>query len=91
MPYYSIEYDLKAGQNYKPIIGAIEELGGVRALDSYWLIELSDADAEPVRDHFKQFLPTPDTDKLMVIEFSKRPRFTRAFKAALEWIQARFP
>jgi hypothetical protein len=89
MPYFVVNYDLKESDNYQPLIKEIERLGGVRALESFWLIELNNT-AEQVRDHYKPFRPSPEQDKLMVVEFSVRPRFTRAFSAAVDWIKSRF-
>lgn len=90
MPFYSVSYDLHEGESYGAIIGRLEELGAVRALESFWLVELADVDAGPVKDHLAQYLPDAK-DKLMVIQFERKPRFTRAFSPAIEWIQERFP
>ena len=89
MAYFVVNYDLKENDNYEVLIKEIERLQGVRALESFWLIDLNNT-AEELRDHFKQFLPSPEQDKLMVVEFSVRPRFTRAFSAAVDWIRSRF-
>ena len=90
MAYFVVNYDLKEGQDYKPIIDALESLGGVRALESFWLIDLNNTTLE-AKNHFATYLPTPAKDKLMVVQFSERPRFTRAFTAAVDWIKEHFP
>lgn len=89
MPLYVVSYDLKVGGDYEPLTNRLEELHAVRALESFWLVDLADNGTVDVRDHLQQFLPSTN-DKLMVVKFVERPRFTRAFTAAVSWIQHRF-
>lgn len=87
MSYFAISYDLVAGKDYETLIDELERLGAVKAQLSYWLVELDNSVTE-VKDHLAGFID--DDDRLMVIKFTERPRFTIAFKPASDWIKNRF-
>lgn len=41
-----------------------------------------------LRDHLKKYVD--EDDKLIVIEFSKKPAYTRGFTTGANWIKERF-
>jgi hypothetical protein len=90
MAYFVVNYDLKEGQDYKPLTDELKRLSAVRSLESFWLIDLNNTQAE-VLEHFKNFLPDQKNDKLMIVQFYARPSFTRAFSPTNEWLAEHFP
>lgn len=87
MAYFAVSYDLNDEKDYKRLTDELKSLGAVKAQLSYWLVELNSATAD-VKEHLADFVD--DDDMLMVIRFTDRPRFTRAFKPAIEWIKEHF-
>ena len=87
MAYLLATYDLVRNKDYKRLIDELERLGAHKALLSVWLLDVGWT-AKQACDHLSNFVD--DDDKLMVVEFSKRPAFTRAFQGTNAWIEARF-
>ncbi|WP_170566008.1 CRISPR-associated protein Cas2 [Ruegeria atlantica] len=87
MAYFAISYDLVAQNGYKPLFCRLEELGAVKTQLSFWLVK-SNNTAQEVKNDLEDFID--DNDRLMVIEFSKRPRFNWGFKGTRKWIEDRF-
>lgn len=83
MPLFAISYDLIKRKDYPRLWEEFERLGAHKPVLSLYLVNLDEAAIE-VRDHFKQFID--DDDKLIVIEFSKKPTFTRARQGTNAWI-----
>jgi CRISPR/Cas system-associated endoribonuclease Cas2 len=88
MAYFVATYDLVKDKDYSRIIAEIERLKGAKLALSVWLLDLSNDDAGEVKDHLSNFID--EDDKLIVIEFTKKPRYTRAFTTGTAWIEARF-
>lgn len=64
---YLVSYDLIApGRDYRPLIAAIQSLGGVRVLQSQWVIRVSNTAAQ-VRDYLRTFMD--DNDRILVNDF----------------------
>ncbi len=87
MAYFTISYDLVADKDYESLINRLEALDAVKTQLSYWLLEL-DNTAEQVKSDLASYMD--DDDKLMVIEFSKKPAWTKGFKGTSAWINSRF-
>ncbi len=85
MALFSVSYDPIAENDYDSLIDRLEELDAVRVQPSHWLLK-ADNTAEEVKSHLEIFV---DTDKLMVIEFDKKPAYTKAIKEIKDWV-ARF-
>ena len=64
---YLVSYDLVApGRDYKPLVEAIQSLGGVRVLQSQWVIRVSNTAAQ-VRDYLRTFMD--GNDRILVNDF----------------------
>ena len=88
MAFFLISYDLVKDKDYKTLIDEIKRIGGARCELSAWFVE-QNMTAFALRDHLKKFID--DDDKLVVIEFSKKPAYTISFTTGADWIRARFP
>lgn len=86
MALFSITYDLIDKKDYDTLIDRLKELDTVKVQLSQWFLS-ADNTAIEVKDHLAQFVD--DDDKLMVIEFSKKPSYTKALKGTNDWL-ARF-
>nr|WP_312374922.1 hypothetical protein [Delftia acidovorans] len=60
MAVYFVEYDLRRTKNYPAIIGAIEELGGIRHLNSSWSIKSESMSAEQLANYLLTFMDIDD-------------------------------
>ncbi|MFQ1700871.1 hypothetical protein ACJ5NV_09770 [Loktanella agnita] len=87
MAIFSVTYDLIKNKDYAALIGALEDLDTVKVQLSQWLLSADNTTME-VKDHLAQYVD--DDDKLMVIEFSKRPQFTKAIKGTKDWLNKHF-
>lgn len=88
MAYFCITYDLIASKDYERLIDEIERLDGAKIALSVWLLDLTNDDAGEVKDHFSNFID--EDDRLVVIKFSERPRYTRGYNDGRDWISKRF-
>ncbi|MEX2450431.1 MAG: hypothetical protein WD407_06205 [Rhodospirillales bacterium] len=84
MALFVISYDLIKRKDYQTLWDELDRLNGQKALNSFYLINLNSTAAQ-VRDHFKDFID--DDDRLIVVEFSKEPKFTKALKGTTKWIE----
>ena len=87
MALFTVTYDLIKNKDYDALIGALEDLDTVKVQLSQWLLSANNTAME-VKDHLAQYVD--DDDKLMVIEFSKRPQFTKAIKGTNDWLNKHF-
>lgn len=87
MALFTVTYDLIKNKDYDALIGALEDLDTVKVQLSQWLLSADNTTME-VKDHLAQYVD--DDDKLMVIEFSKRPQFTKAIKGTNDWLNKHF-
>ena len=85
MALFSITYDLIKDKDYGSLIDRLSELDTVKVQLSQWFLSANNTALE-IKDHLAQYLD--DDDKLMVVEFSKRPQFTKAFKGTNDWINS---
>lgn len=88
MALFVVSYDLVKRKDYQTLWDAFSELGGQKVLNSMYLIELNNT-AQEVVDHFSQYID--DDDRIMAIEFSKKPKFTKALSGTNAWINKHFP
>ncbi len=87
MALFSITYDLVESKDYDSLIDRLNELDTVKVQLSQWFLAADDTATE-IKDHLAACMD--DDDKLMVVEFSKRPQFTRAFKGTNDWLKKHF-
>lgn len=90
MAYFVVTYDLvqRKEEDYKELWNEMDRLSAAKYQDSAYFVELTNTASE-VKDHFKSYIH--EKDRLMVVEFTKRPSYTRCFTPGHQWIQARFP
>lgn len=88
MALFVVSYDLVKRKDYQTLWDEFTRLGGQKVLDSMYLIELDNTSQEVVK-HFSQYVD--DDDRLMAIEFSEKPRFTKALVGTRAWINKHFP
>jgi CRISPR/Cas system-associated endoribonuclease Cas2 len=86
MALYGITYDLIKRKDYPKLWEALENLGAIRSLRSFWLANLENDDPQEVVTHLTQFID--NDDKLMVVRFIGKPRFTKANAGTNAWISA---
>lgn len=87
MALFSITYDLIDKKDYDSLIDRLNELDTVKVQLSQWLLN-ADNTATEIKDHLSQFVD--DDDKLMVIEFTKKPSYTKAIKGTNAWLDRFF-
>lgn len=87
MPLFSVTYDLIKEKNYSALIDKLNELDSVKVQLSQWLISINNTASE-VKEYLGYYVD--EDDKLMVIEFSKRPQFTKSLKGTNDWLNNHF-
>ncbi|WP_370338349.1 CRISPR-associated protein Cas2 [Parvularcula marina] len=87
MALFAITYDLVERKDYQSLWDEFDRLGGHKALNSFYLISLNNNRQEVV-DHFAEYID--EDDRLMVIEFNQKPKFTKALKGTNAWIDRHF-
>ncbi|MGO4908872.1 hypothetical protein ACEN2J_11145 [Pseudorhodobacter sp. W20_MBD10_FR17] len=87
MALFTVTYDLIKDKDYDALISALDDLDTVKVQLSQWLLSANNTATE-IKDHLAQHVD--DDDKLMVIEFSKRPQFTKAIKGTNDWLNKHF-
>ncbi|MCP5365844.1 MAG: CRISPR-associated protein Cas2 [Hyphomicrobiales bacterium] len=87
MALFSVTYDLIAEKDYDALIKRLNELDTVKVQLSQWLLSADNTAAE-VKSHLAQYVD--DDDKLMVIEFNKKPAYTKAIKGTNDWLDRFF-
>lgn len=87
MAYFIITYDLVKNKDYLKLTTELTRIGSEKIALSAWLVQ-QNMTAKSLKDHLANFID--EDDKLIVIEFSKRPAFTRGFTAGANWIIKHF-
>jgi predicted transcriptional regulator len=87
MALFAVTYDLIAEKDYDSLIDRLNELDTVKVQLSQWLLS-ADNTAIEVKNHLAQYVD--EDDKLMVIEFSKKPAYTKAIKGTNAWLDRFF-
>jgi hypothetical protein len=88
MAYFLVTYDLVKRKDYPELLSALRKLNGThKPLDSVWFLDLNNT-AEEVKAHLAVHIDADD--RLMVVEFSKRPAWTKAYTGTNDWVKARF-
>lgn len=85
MALFVVTYDLIDGKDYPRLIDELERLGGHKPALSVWFVDVTSKTAAELRDHLKNFVD-PD-DRVVVVEFHKKPAHILAFKGTNDWIE----
>lgn len=90
MAFFVVSYDLRKKEefDYEKLWDEFTRLKAVKHQESAYFLTASN-NAIQIRDHFKSFIH--EDDLLMVVEFSEKPRFTRALKGTADWISSHWP
>ena len=84
MALFAITYDLVKHKDYPKLWNELERIGAHKALNSFYLVKLTNEDPQDVVDHLSQFIDADD--RLMVVRFNYRPCFTSAFVGTNAWV-----
>jgi hypothetical protein len=87
MAYFVVSYDLIKRKDYPELIKALNNLGAQKCLLSQWLVD-NNCTAEDLLAHLQPHID--GDDRLMVVEFDKRPAWNIGLKGTKAWIDARF-
>ena len=90
MAYFVVTYDLrqKDWEEYDTLIKEIEKMNSVKYQESCWFIDQQKT-ALQVFNQLKAYIH--EDDRLMVVEFSKKPAWHKGLPGTKVWIEARFP
>ena len=85
MAFFVVNCDLRRKDefDYQELWDEFERLDAVKYQKSDYFLSASNT-ADEIRDHFKWFVH--EDDSLMVIEFDKRPKFTKSLRGTNAWI-----
>ncbi|CAH1658000.1 CRISPR-associated endoribonuclease Cas2 [Hyphomicrobiales bacterium] len=87
MAYFVVSYDLQDEKDYPELWEEMDRLKAVKCLLSMYLVELNST-AKDVREHLSSYID--QDDRLMVIEFSKKPSYQKALAGTNNWVNPRF-
>ena len=85
MANFVIAYDLIKHKDYPKLWEEMTRLNAHKAIRDFYFVSLNNTASE-IRDHLKSFVD--DDDKVMVVEFQKKPSFTKANAGTNDWINA---
>ena len=85
MALFAVTYDLIAGKDYPRLTAELKRLNGHKPALSVWFVDVTSSTADELRDHLKRFVDADD--RIVVIEFSKRPAHILAFEGTNAWIE----
>lgn len=91
MAVYLVSYDLRQpGRNYEPLWQDLRNAGGVRALESLWLVDVNQT-AVQVRDLLRTHLDA--NDRIMVVEITPAAAWAgwALLPPAGDWIKGKRP
>jgi hypothetical protein len=88
MAVFVVSYDLNApGQNYQPLIDALEAVPHCHPLKSFWLVDVEQTAIE-VRDALLSYMDS--NDSLAVIEFTPTAQWAAYLPVQdIKWIESR--
>jgi hypothetical protein len=86
MAFFVVNCDLRRKDefDYQELWDEFERLGAVKYQKSDYFLSVANT-ADEIRDYFKRFVH--EDDSLMVIEFEKKPKFTKSVKGTNAWIE----
>ncbi len=84
MALFAITYDLVKRKDYPKLWDELKRLGAHKALNSFYLVSLTNEDPQEVVNHLSQFID--NDDRLMVIRFIHKPRYTSALVGTNAWV-----
>lgn len=90
MAFFMVSYDLrkKAEFDYQKLWDAFSDIDSVKFQESAYFLDANNTIAE-VRDHFANLVHADDL--LMIVEFTQKPRFTKALPGTSAWVNGHWP
>ncbi|MBN9087345.1 MAG: hypothetical protein J0J01_10600 [Reyranella sp.] len=90
MAYFVVTYDLVTEEefDYQRLWDALAAFDSQKYQLSCYLVD-ANATATGLFNHLRQFMH--DVDRLMVVEFSKKPAWKKGLPGTKAWLDARFP
>ena len=90
MAFFVVTYDLRKKDEfeYEELWNEFQRLDAVKYQESDYFLA-ADNTAEEIKDHFKQFIH--EDDLLMVVEFEKKPKYTKSLKGTNAWVDRHWP
>jgi len=87
MPFYVVSYDLRKKDefDYETLWDDLADRDAVKVQESVYLLK-SDLSRKDVKEHFASLMH--EDDYLLVVEFEKRPSWTKALKGTRLWVDA---
>lgn len=87
MALYVVSYDLHKVRDYGPLIQALQGAGAIRALESFWLIDIAQT-AAGLRDALRALVD--DDDSLVVLELKPGSGWATRLPrpGTVEWLRA---
>lgn len=88
MTTFVVTYDLIKRKDYQTLWDELKRLGAHRALESFWLVSVSNTGKE-LLEHLKQYVD--NDDRLWVSELTRSHWYTKAKGGTNEWLKANPP
>ena len=88
MAYFAVSYQLNKTKNYPKLWDEMGRLGGHKAMDSFYLLDLTNETSSSVKDHLQSFVD--DDDMIFVARMDQRPAALKCYKGTYKWIDDRF-
>lgn len=85
MALFAVTYDLIAGKDYPRLTTELKRLGGHKPALSVWFVDVTSKTSAELRDHLKGYVDSDD--RIVVIEFDKKPAPLQAFEGTNAWIE----
>jgi hypothetical protein len=87
MAKFAVSYQLNKQKNYPKLWQEMSRLGGHKAMDSFYLLDLTNETAQSVSDHLNNFVDSDDM--IFVARMDARPASLRCYKGTQKWIDDR--
>lgn len=90
MAFFVVTYDLRKKDefDYQHLWDEFDKLDAVKYQESDYLLAASNT-ADEVKAHFKKFMH--EDDLLMVVEFEKKPKYSKSLKGTNAWVDKHWP
>ena len=88
MAKFAVSYQLNKQKNYPKLWAEMERLGGHKAMDSFYLLNLTNDTAQSVCDHLSKYVDSDDM--IFVARMDAKPASLRCYKGTSKWIEDHF-
>lgn len=88
MPLYAVTYDLNKKKDYPKLWAEFERLGGHKAAESFYFLDVNSKTAVDLRNHLTTFVDADDT--LIVVPMPQRPAPRQAKHGTKAWLDKKY-